>query len=203
MWGEENRSYELDRMINDTYCRRHGYEYVVKSFPSTKNRSSYWEKIPAIREELRHCDFLLYLDADAFFYSHELSLHEELIPYLRDKDILIAADLASEYQRNHPGLPNTGVILFRNTEKVEEILRIWDESSEYPELAQFRFERFHEQEALWRTVWQDYRESFQLVEDYYLMNGYYGMFIRHLMGMSDDERIAVLQKFMNEKNILS
>ena len=201
MWGDHNRSYELDRKINEAYCQRHGYEYVVKSFPPNKNRSSHWEKIPAIQQELHHCDFLFYLDADAFFYSHELALENELLPYLGDKDILIAADLASEHLRNHPGLPNTGVIFFRNSESVTELLRIWNESSDNPELDHYRYERFHEQEALWRTIWCDHRNSFQLVEDYYLMNGYYGIFIRHLMALSDENRITILKTFMEEKNI--
>lgn len=201
MWGEENHSYILDRIINEAYSRRHGYEYVNKSFPPVKNRSCHWEKIPALRQELNDCDYLLYLDADAFFYSHELTLEEELLPCLEYKEILVAADLASEHLRNHPDLPNTGAILFKNSKNVAEILRLWDEASERPELEKYRFELFHEQEALWRTIWVEFRDSFKLLRDYYLMNGYYGIFIRHLMAMSDKERISILQKFISEKNI--
>jgi hypothetical protein len=71
-WGKQNRSYLLNKKINETYCRRHGYGYVVKTFIPRDDRVYRWSKIPAMREELHDCDFLLYLDADAFFYSREL-----------------------------------------------------------------------------------------------------------------------------------
>ena len=199
-WGEQNRSYQITRQINEAYCQRYGYEYVVKTFIPRDDRSPHWAKIPAMREELHDCDFLLYLDADAFFYSHELRIEEELIPLLEDKQIIMSADYACEGIRHQPDKPNTGVILVRNTGKTAEILRVWDESSERPGLEEFRFNLFHDQEACYRTVWQEYADDVKLLKDYYLMNGFCGVLIRHLMGQKDDERLETLKKFLRDRN---
>jgi hypothetical protein len=199
-WGEQNHSYQVSRRINEVYCRRHGYEYVVKTFIPRDDRSPHWAKIPAMREELHDCDFLLYLDADAFFYSHELMIEEELLPFLEDKQIMMSADLASENIRHQPNKPNGGVVLVRNSEKSAEFLQRWDESSERPGMEEFRFNLYHDQEACFRTVWQECADDVQLLKDYYLMNGFCGVFIRHLMGMQDERRLGILKQFVEKRD---
>jgi len=202
-WGKENQSYDINRKINETYCRRHGYEHVVKTFPPRDDRSPHWAKIPAMREELHDCEFLLYLDADAFFYSHELTIEEELLPLLEDKQIMMSADYACEEIRHQPNHPNSGTILIRNTEKSAVMLRVWDESSERPGLEQYRFNMFYEQDACFQTIWQEYAVDTKLLDDYYLMNGFCGIFIRHLMGKTDKERFIVQKEFLaNRKDVI-
>jgi len=198
-WGEENRSYAINQQINEVYCRRHGYEYVLKTFPPRDDRSLHWAKIPAMREELHDCDFLLYMDADAFFYSHELSIADELVPLLENKQIMMSADYASEGIRHQPDKPNAGIILVRNSEKTAEMLRVWDESSERPGLEKFRFNIFHDQDACYLTMWLEYANDVKLLKEYYLMNGFHGIFIRHLMGMNDADRLSIQEKFLNDR----
>ena len=198
-WGEQNRSYEVNRKINNAYCRRHGHEHIVKTFVPRDDRSVHWAKIPAMREELHDCDFLLYLDADAFFYSHELRIEDELLPLIGDKQIMMSADYACEGIRHQPDKPNTGVILIRNTEKAAEILEVWDASSERPGLEIFRFSRYHEQDTCFQTIWQEYAEDVKLLKDYYLMNGFCGIFIRHLIGSKDEERFRIQMKFLVDR----
>jgi hypothetical protein len=194
-WGDQNRSYPMCREINKAYCRRHGYEYVAKTFPPRDDRAWRWSKIPAVREELHDCDFLLYLDADAFFYSHELTIEKEIIPLLKERLIVMSVDYISEGIRQQSKQPNTGVIFVRNTEKSAEIFRIWDESSERPGMEELRFHASGEQEACYQTVWQEYTENVTLLKDYYRMNGTRGFFIRHLMGMNDNNRLEQLKMF--------
>jgi hypothetical protein len=198
-WGEQNRSYQITRRINEMYCRRHGYQYVLKTFFPREDRSLHWSKIPAMREELHDCDFLFFLDADAFFYSQELTIQEELIPLMGDKQIMMSTNCIREEVRHQPHKPNTGTILVRNTDKSAEILRVWDESSERPGLEEFRFNSCHEQETCYRTIWQEYAGDVRQLTDYYLMNGFYGVFVRHLMGLSDAERLRGLKKFLTNR----
>jgi hypothetical protein len=198
-WGKENHSYAVNQKINEAYCRRHGYEYVVKTFVPRDDRSPHWAKIPAMREELHDCDFLLFMDADAFFYSHELTIDNELVPLLENKQIMMSADDASEGIRHQLDKPNSGVILVRNSEKTAEFLRAWDETSERPGLEEFRFNLFREKETCFRTVWQEYADDVKLLKDYYLMNGFHGMFIRHLMDMKDEERRTIQEEFLKSR----
>jgi len=199
-WGDQNQSYEVNRKINGAYCRRHGYEHIVKTFVPRDDRSLHWAKIPAMREELHDCDFLFFMDADAFFYSHELTVEEELLPLLEDKQIMMSADYANERIRHQPNKPNSGTILLRNTEKTVEMLRVWDESSERPGLERLRFNRYHEQDACFQTIWQEYAADVKLLKEYYLMNGFNGIFIRHLMGMKDEERLRIQTDFLSKRS---
>jgi len=198
-WGDHNHSYLINSQINATYCYRHEYDYVVKTFVPRSDRAWRWSKIPAMREELHDCDFLLYLDADAFFYSQELRIEEELIPHLGNKQIMMSANCVAERDRQQSNQPNTGVILVRNSEKAVEILRVWDEASERPELAILRFELPHEQEACFRTIWQEYAKDVKLLKDYYLMNGINGIFVRHLMEMAEEHRFQIQKKFLLDR----
>ena len=202
LWGEQNHAYQFGRKINAAYCQRHRYEHVVKAFPSREDRSCHWSKIPAMRQELCDCDFLFYLDADAFFYSQELLIEEELFPHLEDKQIMMSADYACEGLRHQPDKPNSGAILIRNSEKAAEILRVWDESSERPEMEHYRFHLYHDQEACYQTVWQEYADDVKLLKDYYLMNGFGGIFIRHLMGLSDQRRLEVMENFLSTHSVV-
>ena len=197
-WGEKNRSYAFNQQINEMYCRRHGYEYVLKTFPARDDRSPHWAKIPAMREELHDCDFLLFMDADAFFYSHELRIEDELIPLLEDKQIMMSADYVHEGDRHQPDKPNTGVILVRNSERVADFLRVWDATSEQPGLEHFRFNLFHEQDTCFRTVWQQYADDVKLLKEYYRMNSVHGMYIRHFMGRPEEYCLSYQEKFLND-----
>ena len=198
-WGEQNHSYQMTRKINEAYCRRHGYEFVVKTFVPRDDRAWRWSKIPAMREELHDCDFLLYLDADAFFYSHELRIEEELLPLLNDKQIMMSANTVCERSRHQPDKPNTGVVLVRNSDRSAEMLRMWDETSECPGMEGYRFGMQHEQDTCFPTIWHKYASEVKLLKDYYLMNGLRGIFIRHLMGMKDDDRLEILKKFLIDR----
>ena len=197
MWGEENRSYIIVRRINERYCRRHGYEYVLDMHSPQSVRSCHWEKIPAMIEALKDCDYLLFLDADSWFYGQEFRIEDILLPLIGNRDFLMAADCGSSGTRWNPMLPNTGVILARNSKRTLRMLRQWNSMSNWPEFQRLRREKYHEQETLWRTLWQTDRDAFTLADDYYLMNGYRGLFIRHQMATPENERNFVLKEYLD------
>jgi hypothetical protein len=187
-WEGRKRSDQLNREINEAYCLRNGYEYVAKTFIPRDDRAIRWSKIPAMREELHDCDFLLFLDADVFFFSHDLKVEEELIPQLADKQIMMCAD---DQHR-----PHTEIIFVRNSLRTVEMLRLWDESSECPSMKEWCFNMPCEQEACVRTMMKDYADDVQLLEEYYLSKSSCGMCVRHMMGMKDEERYKTQKTFL-------
>jgi hypothetical protein len=187
-WEGRKRSDSMNRDINETYCLRNGYEYIVKTFIPRDDRAYRWSKIPAMREEMHDCDFLLYLDADVFVFSHDLRIEEELIPQLENKQIMMSV------QDNQ--LSHTEIIFVRNTEKAAKMLRVWDESSEHPEMEEFRFKSPCEQEAFCRTIMKDYADDVKLLDEYYLSKSSCGMCVRHLMGMKDEEQYKMQKTFL-------
>ena len=95
-WGhfKEERPCYFDQvaLINSQYCSGHGYKFVWREDESREDRSPYWHKVQILSEELekQDCDYLLWTDTDAFVYSRELKVEEELVPLLGDKELLLA-----------------------------------------------------------------------------------------------------------------
>lgn len=177
--------------INRRYCERHGYDYTVSREEPRRDRHICWHKVPIILSELHDCDLLLFLDADAIFYSHELTLEDELIPVLQGKSILMAQDCGSESLRWNPGLPNTGVILVKNNECAKEFFAEWNSISEIDEETRRKWPP--EQLALWRHIFPKYRNALHVVADYYTVQGHFGQFIRHFSLCSEEKRTDAMK----------
>jgi len=177
--------------VNRRYCERHGYEYVISREKSRTDRHVTWHKIPVILKELQGCDYLLFLDADAVFYSHELTIENELLPLMEDKGILMAQDVASEQKRWMPGQPNTGVILTKVHHKVREFFEFWDQASDIDESTRWNWPP--EQLALWNIVLPKFPDMVHTHSEYYMIQGWYGQYIRHFCLRSDLERASAMR----------
>jgi hypothetical protein len=169
--------------INRMYCETHGYDYVVDRLDSVRqDRHGNWEKVPHILRHLSDCNYLFFLDADAVFYSHVIALHEELFPRLESQHLMMfSADCGGETYRWHPHLVNAGTGLFRNTQATKEILQDWDATSEMPEFKEYRWRWCLEQRTLIDYIFPKYQDKIKILQDYYLMNGMFGQFIRHFI----------------------
>ena len=189
--------FQLSERINRQYCERHGYNYVISRETPCADRHVCWHKIPVILNELRDCDYLLFVDADAHFYSHELCVEEELLPLLGDKDILMAQDFVSENERWTPGLPNSGVILTRNNERTLVFFKTWNEASEIDESTRWQWPP--EQRALWNVVMPKFPDGLHVHPDYYMIHGRYSHFIRHYASLTDKERTEKMKRFCQSR----
>jgi len=187
--------FQWSERINRRYCERHGYNYVIRRDQPRDDRHLHWHKIPVILDELRSCDYMLFLDADAVFYSHELTLEAELIPELKGKLILMAADCGDEAHRWNPELPNAGTILVKNDEQARNIVELWNNVTDTDE--EIRFTHPCEQLGFWKHVLPKYREQVRILPDYYVCNGAYGQFIRHLLIFNEKERTDAMQAIYN------
>ncbi len=190
MYGEFEY-FAWSEKICRVYCERHGYEYVLSRKEPRRDRHVVWQKIPTILEELHTCDYLLFLDADAVFYSHELTIEEELIPCMDGKVIMMAQDIAGEEERWHPKHPNSGVIFMRNDPKTRRFLEAWDQVTDKHEETRWNWPPT--QLALWHYVLPKYGDCHKLLMNYYRMQGRYGQYIRHYMMYSDRDRTKHMQ----------
>ena len=177
--------------INRRYCERHGYTYVLRRDTPRMDRHICWHKLPVMLDELCDCDYLLFVDADAVFYSHELTLENELLPELRGKPMLMAQDCGSESLRWNPGRPNSGVILMQNGERARAFLSEWNKVSETDEETRWKWPPT--QLALWRHILPTFKEALHVVPDYYMVQGRFGQFIRHYCRCSETERINAMK----------
>ena len=184
--------------INRAYCDRHGYKYVISRETPRTDRHVCWQKIASVIPALHDCDYLLVVDADAHFYSHELTIETELLPLMKDKSILMSADIGSETERWGPEKPNAGVILTKNNPQTLEFFRAWDQASDVDE--SYRWQWPPDQRALWDVVLPKYPELVMTHPDYYMIHGRYGQYIRHYFLSSDEERTEKMKRFCQSRN---
>jgi hypothetical protein len=185
--------------INRRYCERHGYDYVRRCDVPRSGRHVNWHKIPTIRSELHDCDYLLCLDADAHFYSHELTIEQELLPLLEGKPILMARDITCEKERWHPDKPNAGVILMEVHDRVRKFFDVWNRSSDMEPSTRWNWPL--EQLALWYVVMPKFPDMVQVWPEYYMIHSRYGQYIRHYSLRSDNERLELMKQFCQSRNI--
>ena len=76
------------------------------------------------------------------------------------------------------------------------VLSLWDESSERSGMEELRFNHYREQDACFQTIWQEYADDVKLLKEYYLMNGFCGVFVRHYMNTKDEDRIRIQTEFL-------
>jgi len=191
--------FPLSEKINRRYCLRHDYEYRIVREEARSDRHTTWHKIPVILKEIRDCDYLLFMDADAIFYSQELTIEEDLIPHMGRYDILMAQDIGNENCRWTPGKPNSGVILMKNNDRVRRFFEYWDKSSDIDESTRWNWPP--EQLALWNVVMPKFPDLVNVHSEYYLIQGRYGQYIRHFMFMSTEDKTERLKKFCHSRNI--
>jgi len=185
--------FPLSERINHRYCGLHGYQYVIRRDRPREDRHVSWHRLPVILDELNHCDYLIYMDADAFFYGDCFPVEEYLLPLMAGHDILMAADIAHEGQRWNPDKPNAGVIVMKATPEVRRFMETWDASSEIA--PRLRWEWPVEQKALWECVLPKFPDFLRVEPDYYLIQGHYGLFIRHLMSFTNEQRALQMKQF--------
>lgn len=179
--------------INRSYARRHGYDYVIRRDPARTDRHINWQKIPDMIAELHDCDYLLMLDADAFFYAQELKIEEELIPLMRGKPILMSQDVGSETERWTPGFPCAGAILLKTTGNVKGFLEDWDRSSETDD--EYCWTWPLEQLPLWNHLLVRYKKKIQVELDYFRFHARFGHYIRHCMIQDDEQRTNIMKHY--------
>jgi len=72
---------------------------------------------------------------------------------------------------------NTGVGLFRNTQETRDILAEWNTVTEKPE---YHEHRQSDQKGFNHGILPKHKNRIKTLQNYYLMNGLHGQYIRHL-----------------------
>ena len=116
--------------INREYCKKNNYTLVVyNNVPNElESRHSSWCKHYYLLKNIDDFDYVMWIDADAFFCNHSIKI-EDWIDKSDNKDYIIARDAGySEIQYNEHikmnkiPLLNSGVIIMKNTENNKNLL---------------------------------------------------------------------------------
>tara|TARA_R100000664_G_C2704090_1_gene103336 strand:+ start:22 stop:717 length:696 start_codon:yes stop_codon:yes gene_type:complete len=121
MWYDNHVSDYGDNCykINKVYCDKYKYDLIKSSDRFYTSRSPHWERFPLILKHIEKYDYVVWIDADAFFYNVSPPISNLINKH--KKDILFSAD---DNQMNPPPI-NSGVMILKNTERVINIIKKW------------------------------------------------------------------------------
>jgi hypothetical protein len=72
----EYSRYSFD--INKAYCEKHGYTYIQYNDVIDSSRPPSWSKILAIKDQMSHFDWIMWIDADAIFFNHDIRIEDRI-----------------------------------------------------------------------------------------------------------------------------
>ena len=176
--------------INQSYCDVHRYEYAVDRRENIRSdRHGNWTKVESFKENLHDCDYLFWIDADACFYSHNIAIHEEILPLMQDKKILCPVNICGEDFRFAPNNASTGIMLFQNSELTHNILEDWNNMTDNPDFEHLLWEGTEfEQGGLNEYIIPKYKNFIKVHREYHLFHTLNGTFIRHIHQASGMDR---------------
>jgi hypothetical protein len=171
--------------INEQYARRHGYSFLHLVQPSS-HPIPQWEKVRLVRDHLPSYDAVFWIDSDAAFNQHDVSLDR----WLSDPaDIVGCTDVP-----NGPYKINCGTMLMKNTEWVRGFMTTWWSMCILPKYNKWA----NEQEALHDLLVGNVhgcanRVKIEAVDAFNssypeLANGRRDTFVLHFMAMPADVR---------------
>tara|TARA_A100001201_G_scaffold66157_1_gene61961 strand:+ start:149 stop:868 length:720 start_codon:yes stop_codon:yes gene_type:complete len=128
MWFDDAVSYYADNCykINKAYCNKYNYDLIKSSVrvygdkTCINPRNPHWERFPLILKHIEKYDYVIWIDADAFFYFDSPPI-EKIINEYDNKEILFSAD----HSQLSPPAINTGVLILKNTQRVIDIVKKW------------------------------------------------------------------------------
>lgn len=116
--------------INREYCKKNNYTLIVyNEIPNElESRHSSWCKHYYLLKHIEDFDYVMWIDADAFFCNHSIKI-EDWIDKSDNKDYIISRDAGypvlkhgQNKKYNKDPLLNSGVIIMKNTENNKNLL---------------------------------------------------------------------------------
>jgi Nucleotide-diphospho-sugar transferase len=179
--------------INRKYCNLYGYDFRVLTQTEEKmNRSPCWLKVNGVRALLQHADFVLFLDADAYFIDHQKTIESLISEHMDDAAVLVGTDRRDREFAWSDRNANTGVFVVRNCAEGFAVLREWwDAPIQYD--ARWLWRWPPEQGAFNYIVIPLFPSSIIKIIRYDFINGWDGQFVRHLIGVPNNQRLHILE----------
>lgn len=190
------------------YCAKWGYEFEIHGMPPgfERDRPHPWTRVFHGREILkRHdVDFVIYVDADAFFTDFSISA-DWIVEKLKTHDMIFAPDVRDAKVTWHADLPNAGV--FAASHKALDLFDMWwdvpnwkdreliYDTNRYLDCLDTLHNHPYEQLALW-FLYKEQKDRILLLDDYRQLNGRNGFYVQHMVQHPDNIRLAVARKFL-------
>ena len=119
MWYDENiKEYaDITSKINTMYCKKYNIDFITSHEKTYTDRKPHWERLPLLLKNLKKYDYVIWIDADAFFYKDSPNI-TNIIKKYKDFDFIFSKDI------NKTSI-NTGIFIVKNTPYSLDFLKKW------------------------------------------------------------------------------
>lgn len=191
----------INYKINKLYCKKYDYD-IIKSHERTyKNRKPHWERLPLLLKYIDKYDYIIWIDADAFFYKNAPPITNVIDNY-PDKTFIFSGDSPKNDKIN------SGFFITKNNKLGKDILKLWAYSDD---LYKKRIKPFQDQGVI-RLIYKknilNIKEhskfiTYGILQHYdskmILKNPQYGLtnkpFVLHLTKFNKENRIKKSNKY--------
>ena len=108
----------INYIINKKYCDKYGLSIILSTNQSKyNNRHSAWDRLPLLLDNITKYDYLMWIDADAFFYNDANNICD-IINNNIDAEFIFSNDFGDKNI-------NTGFLIIKNSQYSIDFLTKW------------------------------------------------------------------------------
>ena len=108
---------DLNYIMNSTYCEKYNLEIILSKQKKYARRHSAWERLPLLLEHIEKFDYLIWIDADAFFHKEANNIVDIITKY-PEANFIFSNDLGDKNI-------NTGLFIVKNSKYSIDFLTKW------------------------------------------------------------------------------
>jgi hypothetical protein len=108
---------DINYNINKLYCEKYNLSIILSNEKKYSNRHSAWERLPLLIDNISKFDYLIWIDADAFFYNDA----DNIIDIINN-NINVNFIFSNDIGNNNI---NTGFFIVKNSEYSIDFLTKW------------------------------------------------------------------------------
>lgn len=187
---------EINYEINKKYCEKNNLEIIVENNNKYKNRHPAWERLPLLLDNISKFDYLIWIDADAFFYNNADSI-VNLINNNSNVNFIFSQDVGNNNI-------NSGVFIVKNSQYSIDFLTKWAYDEELFEINPYP--QWWDQGVLiymYDKNILNIKENSVLIEYGILQHFYYNdklnnTLILHLANRSNEKRYNISKMYYDE-----
>lgn len=108
---------EINYNINKLYCNKHNLNLILSHERLHTTRHPAWEKLALILKHIHNYDYIIWVDADAFFYVDGNNILD-VIQNNKETNFIFSND-------RRQSMVNTGIFIVKNSEYSISFLKKW------------------------------------------------------------------------------
>tara|TARA_B110000908_G_scaffold122868_1_gene144087 strand:- start:317 stop:949 length:633 start_codon:yes stop_codon:yes gene_type:complete len=107
---------DINHTINKKYCEKYNLTLIVSNKKKYTDRHSAWERLPLLLDNISNFDYIIWIDADAFFY-YDANITDIINDNL-NTNFIFSKDLGNNNV-------NSGIMIIKNTDYSIKFLKKW------------------------------------------------------------------------------